>query len=84
MDERCRSCGTLVGQIHEPFCNREICPFCGDFVTTCECIFEVLALTDAERMVVEEYVDDSIEPLRGICARWSSAVWAKGRVPFQG
>jgi hypothetical protein len=84
MDEPCRTCGTPVGQLHEPFCNRELCPFCGDFVTTCECIFEVLGLSHAERVVVEEYIDDSVEPLRGICARWSQAVDAKGRVPFQG
>ena len=74
----------MVGQLHEPFCNRELCPFCGDFITTCDCIFEVLALSDAERVVVDEFIDDSIEPLQGICARWWQAVEAKGRVPIQG
>jgi hypothetical protein len=78
----CPSCGTAVGQLHEPFCNRELCPFCGDFITTCDCIFEVLSLTDDERAIVEEYEDDSVEPLRGICNRWSAAVDAKGRVPY--
>jgi hypothetical protein len=78
----CPSCGTSVGQLHEPFCNREPCPFCGDFITTCDCIFEVLSLTDDERAIVEEYEDDSVEPLRGICDRWRAAVEAKGRVPY--
>lgn len=84
MDEPCRSCGAPVGEFHEPFCNRELCPFCRDFITSCDCIFEVLGLSDAERVAVEEYIDDSVEPLRGICARWRQAVEAKGRVPFQG
>jgi hypothetical protein len=82
MSEPCRSCGTPVGQLHDPFCNRELCPFCGDFITTCDCIFTVLNLSDAERKAVEEYIDDSVEPLSGINARWKAAVEAKGRVPF--
>lgn len=82
MTNNCPSCGTPVGQFHEPFCNRELCPFCGDFITTCDCIFEVLALTDEQRELVEEYEDDSVPPLRSICDRWSAAVQAKGRVPY--
>jgi hypothetical protein len=82
MAATCLSCGKSVGQLHDPFCNRELCPFCGDFITTCDCIFEVLSLTDDERAIVEEYEDDSVEPLRGICNRWSAAVDAKGRVPY--
>jgi hypothetical protein len=42
----------------------------------------VLSLTAEERRLVEEYEDDSIEPLRGICGRWKAAVEAKGRVPY--
>jgi hypothetical protein len=84
MSEACRSCGATIGQLHDPFCNRELCPFCGDFITTCDCIYEVLRLSAAEREVVEEYIDDSVEPLRGINVRWRQAVEAKGRVPFAG
>jgi len=82
MSDSCPSCGTLPGQLHEPFCNRELCPFCGDLITTCSCIFEVLSLTAEECRLVEEYKDDSIEPLRSICDRWKRAVEAKGRVPY--
>jgi hypothetical protein len=82
MSASCPSCGTSVGQLHEPFCNRELCPSCGDFITTCDCIFEVLSLTDDERAIVEVYEDDSVEPLWGICNRWSAAVDAEGRVPY--
>lgn len=82
MIDTCPSCGTTPGQLHEPFCNRELCPFCGDFITTCDCIFEVLSLTDEERQLVEEFADDSVQPLRGICDRWRAAVEARGRVPY--
>ena len=82
MADTCPTCGTLIGQFHEPFCSRELCPFCGDFITTCDCIFKVLSLTDDERKVVEEYEDDWVQPLRGICDRWRAAVEAKGRVPY--
>ena len=69
MRDRCPSCGCPVGELHEPFCDRELCPFCGDFLTTCECIFEVLSLTPEEREIVERYDDDSVEPLRRIVVR---------------
>ena len=82
MRDACPSCGASVGQLHEPFCNRELCPFCGDFLTTFECIFNVLSLTAEEREVVENYVDDSAEPLRSICDRWNDAVEVRGRVPY--
>jgi hypothetical protein len=82
MSDTCPSCGTSLGQLHEPFCNRELCPFCRDFVTTCDCLFEVLALSEEERVLVEEFEDDSVEPLRSICDRWKAAVVAKGRIPF--
>jgi hypothetical protein len=82
MQGPCRSCGMSVGQFHEPFCSRELCPFCGDFITTCECIFEVLSLTPEVREVVEAFEDDSTEPLRGICDRWRAEVEKKGRVPY--
>jgi hypothetical protein len=84
MPDICPSCGTTVGQLHEPFCSRELCPFCGDFITTCDCIFEVLSLTAEERRTVEEFEDDSSEPLRSICDCWRAAVEAKGRVPYDG
>lgn len=82
MQATCPSCGMQRGQLHEPFCNRELCPFCGDFITTCECIFTVLSLSPEEREIVAAFEDDSVEPLRGICERWSAAVNAKGRVPY--
>jgi|JI9StandDraft_2_1071091.scaffolds.fasta_scaffold12689_2 hypothetical protein len=81
MADECRCCGAAIGELHEPFCNRELCPFCRDFITTCECIFQVLKLSQEEREIIEAFEDDSVDPLRSICDRWSAAVEAKGRIP---
>jgi hypothetical protein len=83
MDDSCPSCESLVGELHEPFCNRELCPFCGDFISSCDCIFNVLALTPEQRAIVEAYEDDSVEPLQSICDRWFTAVEEKGRIPHR-
>jgi hypothetical protein len=43
-----------------------------------------LKLTPEERRVVEDYVDDSVEPLMGINERWEKALNKKGRIPVSG
>ena len=80
--DTCPHCGCGDGELHELFCPRELCPFCRNLITDCECIFTVLDLSEEERRVVEEYVDDSIDPLKGICERWERAVVTRGRIPF--
>jgi hypothetical protein len=42
----------------------------------------VLRLNEEERKSVDEYIDDSVEPLRGIMNRWEEALNLKGRVPY--
>ncbi|MCP3140346.1 ankyrin repeat domain-containing protein [Pyxidicoccus xibeiensis] len=81
--ERCRDCAVAGGKLHEPFCPQERCPYCGGQLASCDCIFDVLQLDDAERRAVDEYVDDTVEPLRGIMERWWAALESKGRRPFQ-
>jgi hypothetical protein len=63
-------------------CTRERCPFCEAQLGACECIHFVLELTEEESRVVGEYVDDHVEPLKSIVARWREAVEAEGRIPF--
>jgi len=44
--------------------------------------FMYLDLSDEERAIVEEFADDSVEPLKSICERWFAAVERKGRIPW--
>jgi hypothetical protein len=80
---RCSDCDEPSGKFHEMFCTKERCPFCGGQLASCDCIFEQLALSPSERTVVEEYVDDSVEPLKGITKRWIAAIRKKGRIPVK-
>jgi hypothetical protein len=69
--------------LHELFCTKERCPFCQNQLVTCGCISSVLGLSAEEQAAVDEYLDDGVEPLRGINERWVRALNRKGRVPFQ-
>jgi hypothetical protein len=33
----CRHCGAVRGQLHEPLCDYEQCPVCGEQVMSCDC-----------------------------------------------
>jgi hypothetical protein len=39
-------------------------------------------LSEQEQQAVDEYIDDDVEPLKGINERWITALNNKGRVPF--
>ncbi len=82
--EVCDDCGATEGKLHDLFCTRERCPFCGGQLAGCDCIKKVLGLTTEEARSVDEYVDDSVEPLQSIMERWRSALERRGRVPFHG
>ncbi|MCU0665261.1 MAG: hypothetical protein MUC50_23405 [Myxococcota bacterium] len=34
---KCKGCGCVVGALHEPGCDEEQCPACGERVTACDC-----------------------------------------------
>jgi hypothetical protein len=80
----CPDCGTCEGQPHELFCFQERCPFCRQQLISCGCIVSILGLNDEDRKIVEEYLDDSVEPLRGIIERWRAVLDHEGRIPYRG
>jgi hypothetical protein len=82
--ELCDDCGAADGELHDLFCTRERCPFCGNQLAGCGCIHHVLKLTPEESRAVDEYEDDSLEPLQSIMERWKAALNVSGRVPFHG
>ena len=78
----CADCGTAYGKLHDYFCSKELCPFCHGQLASCGCIHTVLKLTPEETDAVDEYVDDFVEPLKSIVARWKQALEKKGRIPL--
>lgn len=78
----CEDCRAKKGELHEMFCTKERCPFCGEQLVSCGCIHKVLNLTSKESKAVDEYIDDTVEPLKSINIRWITALNKKGRVPF--
>ena len=82
MPRTCDDCGCSEGELHDLFCLRERCPFCGAQLVSCGCISKVLDLSPEEQRAVDEYIDDSVEPLKGINERWGKTLNGKGRVPF--
>lgn len=64
------------------FCTKEQCPFCMGQLVSCECISKVLALNPKEQEALDEYIDDSVDPLKSINERWVKALSKKGRLPY--
>jgi hypothetical protein len=81
--ETCLDCGVRSGELHDLFCLKERCPFCGGQLASCDCIRKVLKLSDFERQALDEYIDDSVPPLSDIMQRWRDALASKGRIPFE-
>jgi ankyrin repeat protein len=79
----CPDCGARNGQLHDLFCLKERCPFCGRQLATCDCIARVLHLSDEEHRALEEFVDDTVPPLSSILQRWRDTLNSKGRIPFE-
>jgi hypothetical protein len=60
----CHDCGVKEGQLHLPGCDMERCPFCGNQLISCRCVYDKLKvvrgspLTDEQEQAWSEYVDE--------------------------
>jgi ankyrin repeat protein len=79
----CPDCGVRNGELHDLFCLKERCPFCGGQLASCDCIRNVLKLSEEEGRALDEYIDDSVPPLSNVMRRWREALDKKGREPFE-
>ena len=55
--KRCGDCGCLEGELHEPGCDLEKCPFCGGQLISCGC---------AERMFYPDFSYCTDDPFCGL------------------
>jgi hypothetical protein len=83
-ERTCPDCDAIAGQLHAIFCLKEHCPFCRGQLAGCGCIKNILGLSPEESRIVDEFVDDTKEPLRTITRKWSIALETKGRIPYTG
>jgi ankyrin repeat protein len=83
MIETCPDCCVQSGELHDLFCLKEKCPFCGGQLASCGCIRSVLMLSEAEQQALDKYIDDSVPPLSEVLQRWRDALASKGRIPFE-
>lgn len=38
IDDRCHDCGCMIGEIHHPGCDMEVCPRCSGQLISCGCL----------------------------------------------
>ena len=55
--ETCGDCGTKEGQLHILGCDMESCPFCGNQLVSCECVYKKLGI-DAQQEDWEKLLSD--------------------------
>jgi hypothetical protein len=83
----CDICGAEEGELHKYFwCIRETCPFCGDKMVSCDCIYDMTDLRNPLKYQ-EKYDHLSREVYRNgppdrYIVIWKDLVLKKGRIPF--
>ena len=75
--QKCHDCPALEGEYHEPGCDVERCPFCGDQLISCDCCDKVLNIDHAPGTRVYE-----LGLTRKQQMQWERLLNDKGRVPF--
>lgn len=82
----CGDCGVEEGQLHEFGCDMERCPFCGNQLISCNCVYELLKIRDEEKYTAEtSFLPPDIYS-EGITVaqerQWLKLLNDKGRIPW--
>jgi hypothetical protein len=67
----CHDCGTKEGQLHILDCDMECCPFCGNQLISCECVYKKLRINSLVCNITDAQQKD-----------WEKLLSEKGRIPF--
>ena len=80
----CHGCGCKEGEIHEPYCDMERCPFCHGQLFSCNCRYTKLGYNIDESKPYCNLPKDIYE--NGLTdeqhKKWVCILEKKGRVPF--
>jgi hypothetical protein len=75
--QKCHDCPALEGEYHEPGCDVEGCPFCGDQLISCDCCFKMLNVDRPPGTRVYEFGLTRKQQMQ-----WERMLNDKGRVLF--
>jgi hypothetical protein len=82
----CGACGVSEGQLHQPGCDMEKCPFCGGQLISCDCVYEILGLYNPDLygeqtayLPPDIYKNGLSDDLADM---WEKKLEEKGLVPF--
>jgi len=74
---QCHDCGCEEGQLHEPGCDMESCPFCGGQLITCGCCYKILEIDASSGTRAYSHGLNKSQQ-----AEWDEKLREKGLVPY--
>lgn len=82
----CHDCGVKEGEVHDYGCDNEICPFCGNQLISCRCIYSHLGIIDTSKYNYSTaYLPPDIYK-NGVTVKqgeiWLTILNGKGRIPY--
>lgn len=82
----CPDCGCEEGQLHEPGCDMERCPFCSHQLLSCDCMYEQLGLINRNWYTEETAFLPPKIYFNGVSERqkkkWEAILNKRGRIPY--